>query len=329
MSGDPAEKNRSDDASYTTIPPELRDFVPPKGAQHDLVAAGASPALVATVAALKALNGGEQTSDPFYFNTRGVATAAARRDGEGEDEAKGAGNAKVHVPAFALPTMAKNDAAEDAEITVEKVGATGSAAAVVSETPTAIETASSPWASEAAVAPIASSELPSALAPVARTEPAPASEKAAGVPLKDDRLVRAGIAVVVVAVLGFAAFQLVPQGKTTPQGAAVPVPSAVVSAGTVAAARPVVSAAVPDVAADVDAGAAVTPTANPVLPVPVKVKRPGTPEENIYDAAPPGPAKTVEAAVPPPPTATVPVVAPATATPKASSGPTPMFERGN
>ncbi len=310
MSGDAAGKKREDDASYVTIPPELRDFVPPKGAQHELVQPGKNPQLVATVAALKALNGG-QNADPFFFNTRGVATAVERIE-EG-DEAKGAGNAKVHVPAFALPSA--TNAAEDAEITVEKIAA--------------VEKASSPWATDAVVAPIASSDLPSALAPVARMEPAPASEKAAGVPPKDDRLVRGLIALVVLAILGFAAFQLIPREKTKDPVTAVPAPS---STATVVPAVPApeLSATAPTApihSVEIDAGVPPTSGSAAVL-APVKVKSARGPEENLYDAAAPSPAKTVEAVVVPPPPSTAPV-APATVTPKASSGPTPMFERGN
>ena len=295
MSGDAAGKKREDDASYVTIPPELRDFVPPKGAQHELVQPGKNPQLVATVAALKALNGG-QNADPFFFNTRGVATAVERIE-EG-DEAKGAGNAKVHVPAFALPMMPRNVVAEDAEITVEKIAAV------------AVETASSPWAIEAVVAPIAASELPSALAPVARTEPAPASEKAAGVPPKDDRLVRAGIALVVLALLGFAAFQLVPREKTKDPVTAVPVASGTASV----APAPELSATAPGPTAptatvEIDAGVPAT-SGFAATGAPVKVKTARGPEENIYDAAAPSPAKTVEAVVVPPPPTNVPVAPP-------------------
>jgi hypothetical protein len=318
MSGDAAGKKRGDDPSYVTIPPELRELVPPKGVQKELLAQSAkNPRLVASVAALRELNGGAN-ADPLFFDTRGVATALERiEDG---DEAKGAGNAKVHVPAFAMPTAnaaaATSSAAEDAEITVEKVAA--------------VEKAASPWATEAVVAPIASSDLPSALAPVARTEPAPASEKAAGVPPKDDRLVRGLIALVVLAILGFAAFQLIPREKTKDPVTAVPAPSGTASvAPTVPA--PELSAPAPTMTApvnsvEIDAGVPPTSGSTAVL-APIKVKTARAPEENLYDAAAPSPAKTVEAVVPPPPS-TAPV-APATATPKASSGPTPMFERGN
>lgn len=310
MSGDAAGKKRGDDPSYVTIPPELRDFVPPKGAQQDLVQPGKNPQLVASVAALKALNGG-QNADPFFFNTRGVATAVERIE-EG-DEAKGAGNAKVHVPAFALPSA--TNAAEDAEITVEKIAA--------------VEKASSPWATEAVVAPIASSHLPSALAPVARTEPAPASEKAAGVPPKDDRLVRGLIALVVLAILGFAAFQLIPREKTKEPVTAVPAPSGKASVVPAVPASELSATAptAPIHSVELDAGVPPTSGSAAVL-APVKVKSARGPEENLYDAAAPSPAKTVEAVVVPPPPSTAPV-APATVTPKASSGPTPMFERGN
>lgn len=281
MSGNAAGKKRGDDASYVTIPPELRDFVPPKGAQHELVQPGKNPQLVATVAALKALNGG-QNADPFFFNTRGVATAVGRIE-EG-DEAKGAGNAKVHVPAFALPTA--SSAAEDAEITVEKIAAVAvETAPPVVVTAPAVETASSPWATEVVVAPIASSDLPSALAPVARTEPAPASEKAAGVPLKDDRLVRAGIALAVLALLGFAAVQLVPREKTKDPVAAVPVASGTASVAP-AVPAPERSATAPAVTAptatvEIDAGVPAK-SRSAATGVPVKVKTARGPEENLY-----------------------------------------------
>lgn len=309
MSDEPSRKKRSEDPSYVTIPPELRDFVPPNGAQNELLAQLAkNPRLVASAAALRQLNGG-QDADPLFFDTRGVATALERSD-EG-DEAKGAGNAKVHVPAFALlsaTTVAKvtgaevNAAAEDAEITVERVRASVKAPAS--------EKAASPWATEIAVAPIAASELPSALAPVARTEPAPASEKAAKLPPPHEgRLVRAGIALVVLVVLGFAAFQLVPKEKTKDPVAAVPVVSsaAAVPPLVVSATAPSVPPAVGTV--EIDAGAPV-PSGSAATVVPVKAKNSGDPVENIYDAAAPSPAKTVEPVVPPPPT-TAPVAAPA------------------
>jgi hypothetical protein len=301
MSGDAAGKKRGDDPSYVTIPPELRELVPPKGVQKELLAQSAkNPRLVASVAALRELNGGAN-ADPLFFDTRGVATALERiEDG---DEAKGAGNAKVHVPAFAMPTAnaaaATSNAAEDAEITVEKIAV--------------VEKAASPWATEAVVAPIASSDLPSALAPVARTEPAPASEKAAGVAPKDDRLVRGLIALVVLAVLGFAAFQLIPREKTKDPAVVVPAPSGTASVAP-AVPAPELSATAPTVTApvnsvEIDAGVPPTSGSAGVL-APVKVKSAGGPEENLYDAAAPSPAKTVEAVVAPPSPTTVPVAPP-------------------
>ena len=309
MSDEPSKTPRAEDASYVTIPPELRDFVPPKGAPK----AEKNPQLVATVAALKALNGGGEQADPFFFNTQGVATAVERSEGAGAegDEAKGAGNAKVHVPAFALPSAASAAvmsaaASEDAEITVKK------APAVAVETVPAVETEVSPWAAEPAVAKIAVGDLPSALAPVARTESAPASVKAAGAPMEQEgRLLRVGLSLVIVVVLGFAAFQLVPKWKTTEQVGAVPVVSAAASSAGAVVPQPEVSARAPrDLepvkAVEIDAGASAVPSAAGT-PVPVKVKSSGGAEENIYDAAP-SPVRSVEV---PLPSATVPVAPPA------------------
>ncbi len=324
MSDEPTRKPRAEDASYVTIPPELRDFVPPKGEEPGKK----DPQLVATMAALKALNGGGEQADPFFFNTRGVAMAVERSDGAEGDEAKGAGNAKVHVPAFALPSAgsatAVSAAAEDAEITIEKAP---SAAMVLASA--GAEPGASPWAAEPAVAMIALRDLPSALMPVARIEPAVVGVKAPVAPVEHEgRIVRVGLAMVVVALLGFAAFQLVPKAKTPELVGAVPVVSGAVSSGGAVAVPTMTAPPVPRLIEtatprEIDAGAAPAPSATAIV-APVKVKTSGGADENIYDAAP-SPVKTVEV---PLPSATVPAAVP-TATPKASSGPTPMFERGN
>jgi hypothetical protein len=285
--GDDRKSNAGRDSSgYVTIPPELRAFVP---AKSDATAKPAgTPELTAAAAELRKMNGGEN-ADPFFFDTRGVAKAVERAE---DDEPKGVGNAKVHVPAFALPSAtatraAATDAAEeDAEITVEK--------------------AASPWATEAAVAPIASSELPSALAPVAKTDPAPDSERPAGVVAPPGRLLRGVIAVVVIALLGFAAFQLMPKDPPKEQAtpAPLPAPSGTASVApavpplelgtTAASAVPVAPIAPPVGTAEIDAGMAA-----PVGPGPHKTKAVG-PASDPYDASAPSPAKTVEAVVVPP-----------------------------
>ena len=113
----------------------------------------------------------------------------------------------------------------------------------------------------------------------------------------------------VVAVIGFAAFQLMP--KTPVVEALVPVP---VRSAAPAVAPPEASGAVvappvaPSVSAvvpppgpvgttEVDAGVSVAPS----LPlIPAKPKGNGGRIEDPYDAAAPGPAKTVAPVVPPP-----------------------------
>jgi hypothetical protein len=299
MGDDRKSSARREDSGYVTIPPELREFVPAKG---DATAkAAGTPQLAATVAELRELNGGEK-ADPFFFDTRGVAKPMERDEG---DEPKGVGNAKVHVPAFALPSAKAptaavvSGAADDAEITVEKAPAT--------------ETPGSPWATDAAVPLIARSDLPSALAPVAKTDPAPNSEKPDGVPAPPGRALRGVIAVAVIALLGFAAFQLIPREKTKDPVAEVPAPSGTASVAP-AVPAPELSPTAPTATApvnsvEIDAGLPPT-SASAAVPAPVKVKPVRGPEETLYDAAAPSPAKTVEAVVVPPPPATAPVAPP-------------------
>ncbi len=203
--------------------------------------------------------------------------------------------AEMKAPVASASSTASTDG-ED-EPTLEQLSALGR------------EAANSPWAKDAAMAPIVVGDLPSSLAPGARPEPAPESEKAAGVPVGGNTGTRVMGVLAVVAVLAFVAFQLMP--KTPPQEGLVPVPvrsaAPAVEPPTASGvavpptAAPSVSAAVPPPppagTVDVDAGPSVAPTA-PIAPAKPRAKI-----DDPYDAS--APAKTVEVAVAPPPVAPV------------------------
>jgi hypothetical protein len=173
----------------------------------------------------------------------------------------------------------------------------------------------SPWAQETATVPVAAGVLPSSLLPGAKTEPAPPSvqEKPASGPEDGNRGVRVMGVLAVVAVIGYAAFQLMPKTPTPPE-ALVPVPvrsaapAVVLPEASGAAVVPSASAVVPAATVEVDAGASVAPS--PAV-VPAKPK---TKIEDPYDAPAPVPAKTVEPQVPPPPVPVTAIAPPSPAT---------------
>lgn len=284
--------------------------------------------------ALQALRGAKGTATPILVGLKSAAEPSATRGQRHATEdghepgaidirpfkaAKAAHDAAVRREAEAEAAAAKAKAEQD-ETTLQQVQSADSGPA------------NSPWANEAEVAPIAAANLPSSLAPGATPERAPQSEKAAGVPVDSGNKGVRGMGVLaVLALLGVAAFQLMP--KTHPQEALVPVP--VRSAGPAVAppeasgavvappVAPSVSAVVPPPAPvgtiEVDAGVSVAPTA-PVAPAKPRAKL-----EDPYDAAAPvpGPAKTVEAVVPAP----LPTVAPVATTPHAASTVLPGGEK--
>jgi hypothetical protein len=197
----------------------------------------------------------------------------------------------------------------------------------------------SPWTTETAAVKIAASELPSALGPSTRSEPAPASEKPASAAPQGGRALRVMVPLAIVAVLGFTVFQVIPKGTQPEEVGALPVasglaivattvPPAAESSGAVVVAAPTALTPPPLGTAEIDAGASVAPSA-PVGPAPSKPK---ARNDDPYDAAAPMPAKTIEPVAP----ATAPTVAPTvpvpavkpTATPSAapaSSSPQRMF----
>jgi hypothetical protein len=246
--------------------------------------------------ALKALRAAKGTATPILVGLKSAAESSATRGQRHATEnghepgaidirpfqaAMAAHEAATRREAAAAAAAAK---AEEDETTLQQAQATGSGPA------------NSPWAKDAEVAPIAVVNLPSSLAPRAASEPAPQSEQPAGVPVGGNTGVRVLGVLAVLALLGFAAFQLMP--KTQPQEALTPVP--VRSAGPAVApptasgpvvappVAPSVSAAIPPTVplgtVEVDAGASVAPTA-PVAPVKVRTKI-----EDPYDASVPATA---------------------------------------
>jgi hypothetical protein len=197
----------------------------------------------------------------------------------------------------------------------------------------------SPWTTEAAAVKVAASALPSSLAPSTRPATATASEKPVSGAPQGGRALRVMVPLAVMAVLGFAVFQVIPKDRGPEQIGVVPVPSgpasvaaavppAAASSGAVVVVAPI--APPPRVlgTAEIDAGSSLAPSA-PVGPSPSKPK---PRNDDPYDAAAPMPVKTAEP-VAPAITATVAPVAPApsvkpTATPStapASSSPQRMF----
>lgn len=364
MSDDTKRSRGDDDPSHLTMPPELRPFAKPAPPQR-LVAAADEPEFNAAILALSLINGGP-AADPFYVAPKGENDAAAEAVERAKPQA--APSVKVYAPPIAVggdshktgyvdtrlfqaTHAAKVSAAAAREADAKEpepraiytrpfqAAAAAHAGARVEEDETTLEhaqspgsgPANSPWAKEADMVPIAVADLPSSLSPGAKSEPAAESEKAAGVPEDGNRGVRVMGVLAVVAVIGFAAVQLMPKTRVVEALVPVPVRSAGVAVGVPAQPQPEVSsgavvvptasAVVPAATVEVDAGASGAPSA--VL-VPVK---PRARIEDPYDAAVPGPvpAKTVEAVVQAPqPTAIVtPPVAPPTAT---SSLPAPKPE---
>lgn len=253
--------------------------------------------------ALQALRGAKGTATPILVGLKSAAEPSAtrgQRHATEDGHEPGAIDIRPFKAALAAHEAATRREAEaeaakaEDETTLQQPQSAGSGPA------------NSPWANEAAVAPIAAANLPSSLAPGATSEPAPQSEQPARVPVGGNTRVRVLGVLAVLALLGFAAFQLMP--KTHPQEALVPVPArsagpavAPPEASGAAVAPPVapsVSATVPPPAptgtVEVGAGAIVAPSA------PVAPPKPRTKLEDPYDASAPGPAKTAEAVVPAP-----------------------------
>jgi hypothetical protein len=271
--------------------------------------------------ALKALRAAKGTATPILVGLKSAADAPAtrgQRHATEDGHEPGAIDIRPFKAALAAHEAATRREAEAAASKAEEDETTLQQAQTAGSGP-----ANSPWAKDAEVAPIALVNLRSSLAPGATSEPVPQSEQPAGVPVGGNTRVRVLGVLAVLALLGFAAFELMP--KTHPQEALAPVP--VRSAGPAVApstasgpvvappVAPSVSAVVPPPApvgtVEVDAGVSVAPTA-PVAPA-----KPRTKLEDPYDASAPGPAKTVEAVVQaPPPT---PIVTPPVATPTATS----------
>jgi hypothetical protein len=222
------------------------------------------------------------------------------------------------------------------EVTLERTTQPMQKPAPAAVTPVAVDEEDqpkSPWVNEAA-APIAAMELPSALAPVSSPEPAPVSEKAAGEPPSGSRTLRVMIALAVIALLGFAAFQLMPKTRAPDRAAAVPAPSATAtgspepekSGASAPPPVPSVPAAPPAVTGEPDGGLNVAPPTPPQGTAPKKARPAG---EDPYDAAPPPPVKTAETQAPPPPTPPAVTVAPSVssspAAPPSSPSAKPIF----
>jgi hypothetical protein len=305
-------KKRTEDPGYVTIPPELRDFVPAKGEQPGIVRPGDNPRLDAAMAALRELNGG-QKADPFYFDAQQEKGTARKPAPPSES---------VHVAAIPVPeseapvppSHARVEIAGEDETTIEKPPKSGPPLSLGGRTARLMaqaaaaqgegETPRSPWAAETGAAPLAPMELPLAHAPGYKPEPGSSSERAAGVPPPGNRTLRVMIALAVIALLGFAAFQMMPKTPHKEEATSGLVPSATATVqGTAQTSAPApLPAPVPPpvVTAEADAGAVPPPAPEPIklLPSPTKI----------------GPAvKPAPSSVPKPP----------------PSGPVPMFEREN
>ena len=318
---DHGRKAAESDPGHVTIPPSLQGFVG-RREKPKVQRRGQDAAL-----------------DAAFDGLEGVAGAAAVVDAVDQDLSRGAGNksgyaAPVEAPAAELgvrqtgkvkinvPEENEEEEGEGEEaLAGSRLGhrldaRTGPLVAQAAKK----AAAGSPWAQETAIVPVAAGVLPSSLLPGAKTEPAPPSvqEKAASGPEDGNRGARVMGVLAVVAVIGYAAFQLMP--KTPVVEALVPVP---VRSAAPAMVRPEVSAAavvpsasavVPAATVGVDAGASIAPSAA-VVPT-----KPRTKIEDPYDAAAaPVPAKTVEVVVPPP---LLPTVAPVPV--PAPSGPSPL-----
>lgn len=200
-----------------------------------------------------------------------MSAPALAVDAEDQDLSRGAGNlsayaAPVEAPAAALGVRQTgkvkiNVAAEDDD---EKAPpSSGLGVRLDARTGRLMTQAAkkaaeeSPWAQETATVPLGAAVLPSSLAPGARTEPAPPSvqEKPAGVPEDGNRGARVMGVLAVVAVLGYAAFQLMPKTATPPEasGAVVAPPIAPSVSAAVAPPGPVGTV-------EVDAGVSVAPS---------------------------------------------------------------------
>ena len=312
-------KPAESDPGHVTIPPSLQGFVG-RREKPKVQRRGQDAAL-----------------DAAFDGLDGVGGPAPVVDAVDQDLSRGAGNmsgyaASMEVPAAALGVRqtgkVKINVPEENEEKEEAPSSSGLALRLDARTGRLMAQAAkkaaeeSPWAQETVTVPVAAGVLPSSLLPGAKTEPAPPSvqEKPAGVLEDGNRGARVMGVLAVVAVIGYAAFQLMPKARVvealvpvpvrSAAPAAVPQPSAEVSGAAVV---PSASAVGPAATVEVDAGASVAP--NPLI-VPAK---PRAKIEDPYDAAAPVPAKTAEAVAPPP---LLPTVAPVP-TP-APSGPSPL-----
>ena len=346
MSDDTKRGRGDDDPSHLTMPPELRPFAKPAPPQR-LVAPEDEPEFKAAILALSLINGGPAADPFYFApkgENDAAAEAVERAKPQAAPSVKvyappiavrGDSNKTGYVDTRLFQAMhaakvaaaaareadAKEPEPEPGAIDIRPYQdmAAAHAAAKVEEDETTLEhaqspgsgPANSPWAKEAEVAPIAVSDLPSSLSPGAksvRVAPAAESEKAAGVPVDGgNKGVRVMGVLAVVAVIGFAAVQLMPKTRVVEALVPVPVRSAGVAVGvrpqpevsSGAVVVPSASAVVPAATTEVDAGVSVVPSAT-VVPVKPRAKI-----EDPYDAVVPGPAKTAEAVVIPPPIAPV------------------------
>jgi hypothetical protein len=321
MMSDHGRKATESDPGHVTIPPALQGFVG-RRERPKVQRRGEDAAL-----------------DAAFGQLEGVAGAAPAVDAIAQDLTRGAGNLSAYVAPVEAPAAApgvrqtgkvKINVPEENEEDKEGPPSSGLGLRLDARTGRLMAQAAkkaaeeSPWAQETATVPLGAGVLPSSLAPAAKTEPAPPSvqEKPAGVPQDGNRGARVMGVLAVVAVIGYAAFQLMPKAPVVEALVPVPVRSAapaavrpeVSGAAVVPSVVPSASAVVPAATVEVDAGASVAASAQVLAPTKMKTKI-----EDPYDAAAPSPAKTVEAVVIPPPALTA---LPAVPVPKPSALPT-------
>jgi hypothetical protein len=136
----PKRPPRDEDASYVTMPPELRPFARPIDAK--VIKPGDDPILDAAKAGIQVLDG-DPDADPFYYDVKKRREEAKR--------GAGIGNVAVHVPPTSVPSAggAKAEGAPPAKVVIAEP-----------------EAAASPWSKDANVPEaVRSSALPSSLRP--------------------------------------------------------------------------------------------------------------------------------------------------------------------